>query len=265
MVAAIPRAAGRAGAPGAAAGAVRPAVPNLTEILLLLLPRTTISGYSPDYPTKPHPLAERFGLILGLLCKGLTDPRARRPLDPARTMLLWKRLARLVQRVAALIALATQPGGLVAPPPRVRRTPAPPAECAAPGPDAPTPDSPPPGALAAPGATPAPPPKPARLCFSRRPGWLRAVSIDTAAAGSQLQYLLNDPEMAALLAATPALGRLLRPVCRMLGVVAPGIPAAPKRPRPPRAPRPPRPRKWRPGRRVDLMALIGMGRPFPGF
>ena len=280
MVAAIPRAAGRAGAPGAAAGAVRPAVPNLTEILLLLLPRTIISGYSPDYPTKPHPLAERFGIILGLLCKGLTDPRARCPLDPARTMLLWKRLARLVQRVAALIALATQPGGLVAPPPRVRRTPAPPAECAAPGPDAPTPDSPtagapppgvlppgalPPGALAAPGATPAPPPKPARLCFPRRPGWLRAVSLDTAAAGSQLRYFLNDAEMAALLAATPALGRLLRPLCRMLGVVAPGIPAAPQRPRPPRAPRPPRPRKWRPGRRVDLMALIGMGRPFPGF
>ena len=232
------------------------------------MPRTIISGYSPDYPTKPHPLAERFGIILGLLCKGLTDPRARRPLDPARTMLLWKRLARLVQRVAALIALATQPGGLVAPPPRVRRTPAPPAECAAPGPDAPTPDSPtagapPPGALAAPGATPPLPSRPARRRFPRRPGWLRAVSLDTAAAGSQLQHLLTDPEMAALLAATPALARLLRPLCRMLAVVAPGIPAAPARPRAPRPPRPPRPPKWRPGRRVDLMALVGMGRPFP--
>ena len=71
--------------------------------------------------------------------------------------------------------------------------------------------------------------------------------------------------MTALLAATPALGRLLRPLCRMLGVVVPGTPPAPERPRAPRPPRPPRPRKWRPGRRVDVMALIGMGRSIPGF
>jgi len=76
----------------------------------LLLPRTIISGYAPHYPTRPHPLAERFGIILGLLRKGVADPRARRPLDPPRTLLLWNRLGRLVQRVAALIALATQPG-----------------------------------------------------------------------------------------------------------------------------------------------------------
>ena len=244
----------------------------------MLLARTIISGYSPEYPTKPHPLAERFGIILGLLRKGVADPRARRPLDPARTLLLWNRLGRLVQRVAALIALATQPGGLAPPPPRVRREPAPPAERATPDPDAPTPDAstpdaptadaptadvPPPGAPSAQGPTPPLPSRPARLCFPRRPGWLCAVSLDSAAAGSQLQHLLNDPEMAALLAATPALARLLRPLCRMLAVAVPGTPPAPERPRAPRAPRPPRPRKWRPGRRVDLMALIGMGRPFP--
>ena len=226
----------------------------------MLLPRTIISGSSPPSPTRPHPLAERFGLILALLRKGVADPRARRPLDPARTLLLWKRLGRLMQRVAALIALATQPGGLVAPPPRVRRKPAPPAECAPPVPDAPDPATPDPGAPTAQGPTPAPPSRPARLCFPRWSGWLCAVSLDSAAAGSQLQHLLNDPEMTALLAATPALVRLLRPLCRMLAVVVPGTPPAPERPR---APRPPRPRKWRPGRRVDLMALVGMGRPFP--
>ena len=223
------------------------------------MPRTIISGYSPEYPTKPHPLAERFGIILGLLRKGVADPRARRPLDPPRVLLLWNRLGRLVQRVAALIALATQPGGLVAPPPRVRRKPAPPAERAAPDPDAPTPDSP--GTLAAPDTTPPLPSKPARLYFPRRPGWLCAVSIDTVAAGSQLQYLLNDPEMTALLAATPALGRLLRPLCRMLGVVLPGTPATPARPR---APRPPRPRKWRLRRRADLLRELRMGTPLLG-
>ena len=228
----------------------------------MLRPRTIISLYCPQYPTKPHPLADRFGMIIGLLRKGMADPRARRPLDQPRVLLLWNRLGRLAQRVAALIALATQPGGLVTPPPRVRRKPAPPADRAAPSPDAASL-----GALAAQGAPPAPPPpsKPARLCFPRRPGWLCAVSIDTVAAGSQLQYLLNDPEMVALLAATPALVRLLRPLCRMLAVVVPGTPPAPERPRAPRAPRPPRPRKWRPGRRVDLMALVGMGRTIPGF
>ena len=233
----------------------------------MLRPRTIISLYSPQYPTKPHPLADRFGMIIGLLRKGMADPRARRPLDQPRVLLLWNRLGRLAQRVAALIALATQPGGLVAPPPRVRRKPAPPAERAAPDPDA-LPDAPSLGTLAAPGATPPSPSKPARPRFPRRPGWLCAVSIDTVAAGSQLQHLLNDPEMTALLAATPALVRLLRPLCRMLAVVVPGTPPAPERPRAPRAPRPPRPprpRKWRPGRRVDLMALVGMGRTIPGF
>jgi len=229
------------------------------------MPRTIISGYSPQYPTRPHPLAERFGIILGVLRKGLADPRARRPLDPPRALVLWNRLRRLAQRVAALIALGTQPGGLVTPPPRVRRKPEPQAERATPDPDAPTAAVPPPDALAAPGAAPAPPSKPARLRFPRRPGWLRAVSLDTVAAGSQLQHLLNDPEMAALLAATPALVRLLRPLCRMLAMVVPGTRPAPERPRAPRAPRPPRPRKWRPGRRVDLMALVGMGRSIPGF
>ena len=227
----------------------------------MLRPRTIISLYCPQYPTKPHPLAERFGIILGLLRKGVADPRARRPLDPPRVLLLWNRLGRLVQRVAALIALATQPGGLVAPPPRVRRKTAPPAERAAPGPDAPTADAPLPGALAAPGAAPAPPSKSARLYFPRRPGWLRTVSIDSAAASSQLQHLLNDPEMAALLAATPALARLLHPLCRMLGVVLPGTPATPARPR---APRPPRPPKWRLRRRADLLRELRMGTPLLG-
>jgi hypothetical protein len=235
------------------------------------MPRTIISGYAPDYPTKPHPLAERFGIILGLLRKGVADPRARRPLDPPRTLLLWNRLGRLVQRVATLIALATQPGGLVAPPPRVRRKPAPQAERATPDPDAPPPDAP--AALAAPEATPAPPSKPARLRLPRRPGWLRAVSLDTVAAGSQLQHLLNDPEMLALLDAAPGLVRLLRPLCRMLAVRLPAHldpPVDPVRAKDPvpagtPVPRRPRRRKWRPGRRVDLMALVGMGRPIPGF
>ncbi len=38
--------------------------------------------------------------------------------------------------------------------------------------------------------------------------------------GSQLRHLLGDPEMVALIAATPQLGKALRPLCRMLGIAA---------------------------------------------
>jgi hypothetical protein len=50
-------------------------------------------------------------------------------------------------------------------------------------------------------------------------GWLiRMAGWQSAAYGSQLRAVLETPEMVALLAASPQAGRLLRPVCRMLGV-----------------------------------------------
>ena len=68
--------------------------------------------------------------------------------------------------------------------------------------------------------------------------WLVRQLPGTAAGAAQMQYLLAEPEMAALLAAAPQMGRILRPLCRMLGV----------RPRPTCSPRRRRPR--RPGRPV---------------
>ncbi|MDE2580574.1 MAG: hypothetical protein KGL52_02990 [Rhodospirillales bacterium] len=63
--------------------------------------------------------------------------------------------------------------------------------------------------------------------------------------------------MAALRAAVPPLMQMLRPLCRMLGVLPPG--------EPPRAPRPRAPRKknlrWRPKRRDDLLLQLRMGTP----
>jgi hypothetical protein len=69
----------------------------------------------------------------------------------------------------------------------------------------------------------------------------------------QLQHLLAQPDMLDLLRAAPAIGRELRPLCRMLGVaVAPGTfppprrrrpkpaPATPARPQPPKPPKPDR-------------------------
>lgn len=43
------------------------------------------------------------------------------------------------------------------------------------------------------------------------------VPYKAAALGNQLEFLLGDPEMVALLAASPRLGKTLRPLCRMLG------------------------------------------------
>ncbi|MBV8092335.1 MAG: hypothetical protein JO110_03695 [Acetobacteraceae bacterium] len=51
-------------------------------------------------------------------------------------------------------------------------------------------------------------------CF----GWLIRLVPGSAVYGSQLQYLLADPEMAALLASAPQAGRILRPLCRMLAI-----------------------------------------------
>ncbi len=78
-------------------------------------------------------------------------------------------------------------------------------------------------------------------------GWLMAKMPFVAAGyGSQLQALLDEPAMAALVAETAQARRILGPVCRMLGVVIPGctaplppalLPPAPKamRVRPKRA------------------------------
>ncbi len=64
-------------------------------------------------------------------------------------------------------------------------------------------------------------PPPASLKLPRRFAWL-CVLVPYHAAGyaSQLRHLLADPEMVALLAATPRLGKILRPLCQMLGIEA---------------------------------------------
>ena len=67
-------------------------------------------------------------------------------------------------------------------------------------------------------------------------GWLvHAAAWRAAVYGGQLQLVLEQPEMVALLTASPQAGRILRPLCRMLlvdtAVLQPGVvvePPAPK-------------------------------------
>ena len=52
-------------------------------------------------------------------------------------------------------------------------------------------------------------------------GWLIRLAPQVACYASQLRHLLSDPEIAALLSASPEIGRVLRRLCRMLGVRPP--------------------------------------------
>lgn len=58
---------------------------------------------------------------------------------------------------------------------------------------------------------------------------VRRVGCQATGFGSQLEHQLRQPEMVALLTASAQARRLLRPVCRMLGIDAsllqPGVPA----------------------------------------
>ncbi|MBV8093313.1 MAG: hypothetical protein JO110_08760, partial [Acetobacteraceae bacterium] len=98
-------------------------------------------------------------------------------------------------------------------------------------------------------------PQPYRL--PRKLGWLIPLVPGTAAYAGQVQHLLADPEMAALLAGSPQAGHILRPLCRMLGIQPePGLLA--ERREPPR--RGVRPRRGAPPRGVPRLACR-WGRP----
>jgi hypothetical protein len=67
--------------------------------------------------------------------------------------------------------------------------------------------------------------------------------------GTQLQYLLSQPEMAEMIAAVPQMSRLLRPLCRALAAhPTPPLPPDPERPARPRPPKPPKPPREKPAR-----------------
>jgi hypothetical protein len=90
---------------------------------------------------------------------------------------------------------------------------------------------------------PAPPRPPAPIQAPRLPGLLLQLAPNAAAEAASLRTLLEDPDLAAHAAAAPALGRLLRPLCRLLAIDPPECLRRPKRPRrkPPPHEAPPRP------------------------
>jgi hypothetical protein len=76
----------------------------------------------------------------------------------------------------------------------------------------------------------------------RRFGWvIHAVSWFVWVRHYELEEMLEDPETPAQVAAAPQLGRVLRPLCRMLAVKPPAWLRLPRRARPPVAKFPPAP------------------------
>ena len=121
------------------------------------------------------------------------------PLPTPLVVATYGRLCRSIRRFAALLA-RFRAGPWTIRPPRCR----------------------PPGSL---------PPRPgaASLRLPRGWGWLLPlVPADAAAAGSQLSHLLAQPEMAELIAGAPTLGRILRPLARMLAIDLPPPLQSPK-------------------------------------
>jgi hypothetical protein len=180
-------------------------------------------------PDPAYPVADvlyRFGLsIAGLLALiQQVLPRVANPPVPWPDLYNYisrtrRRFERLLARLAAGIA------------PRAR---------------APRPDD-------APAAEPKPRAKP-RFRLPRRRLWLRALlGYNAGNFAGQVAYLLDQPETAALIAASTQARRLLRPFFHILGTPPACIPPLP---RPPRKPRPKPPPKQKRLTRRELEALL---------
>jgi hypothetical protein len=99
-------------------------------------------------------------------------------------------------------------------------------------------------------------------------GWLLPLVPDAVGYRSQLENLLRDPEMAALLAAAPAsLSRPLRSLCWMLRLTPPDIlarpPSARPKSRPPKPERPPTEKRPKKPEKVRYVFGLRYPPPFP--
>ncbi len=145
-----------------------------------------------NLPDSAPELALRFGAILAGLVGLVARRFLRMPHLMVFTLLLCARLGRMARRFARLM---TRPTRTKAARVRTRRD-----------------DS----------------ARVRSVALPSRRGWLvRELGYEAAGYGAQLEHLLTDPGMQELLARVPGIGRILRPVCRMLGVAVVGALVAP--------------------------------------
>ena len=148
----------------------------------------------PPLPAAAPEMARRFGVIMAALAVVVAQRFVRAPALVALNVPLWSWLSRTVQRFARLVGQRA-----VGRPAVVR-------------------------AARASSARRETAPRARGLRLPSRRGWLlHTLGWEVAVYGSQLETLLAEPDMQALLAARPGMARLMRPLCRMLGVAAPGL------------------------------------------
>jgi hypothetical protein len=175
---------------------------------------------------------DRFNAIMSFLCDSIIIQGRELGLASTLMLMIWQRITRLSHRFTRILAR-----GPARPTSRPNRR--------------------------APATQPVKPPADYRLPAGF--AWLRKTIpgpiSGTAFARAELEHLLTDPAMTALLESNPALGRILRPLCHALGIKRPpslALPPptpSPKRPKPPKPPEPPnhgllpRPIPFAPGNR----------------
>jgi hypothetical protein len=199
-------------------------------------PSDTLRAAAPD-------LARRLGLTLGGLCTAIgLGLRGFDAAGKALAELAWKHVFRARHRLDALLARVAA-GWL--PRPRAARIVG--RGAAGTAPSAPDPEAPPRPHVG--------PPALGRLPRGRG-CVVRVVGYQAAGYASQLEHLLADPAMAELVANVPAVGRMLRPLCRALGISPPvlGFPPPP----PPRQVKPVRQPRGTPSAISQIYAALAM-------
>jgi hypothetical protein len=181
-------------------------------------------------PPQPALATDRFILILATLWKWVWE-KPGREMTGEVSQAIRRKLTRAGERFA-LLARRFHDGTLAPPKPRAtRRKPPPPADDAAP--------------------RTRPPP-----ILPRHFGWLCGlVPAWAAGAGSQMQHLLQNPELEAMAKASPEVGKLIRPLLWMTGQMPPAYLALPARTRRARAGLPPGPRRPRAPRATPAAAV----------
>ena len=151
-------------------------------------------------PDTAPEMARRFAVIMAGLAALVARRFLRMPHLTGFTLLLWGRLNRAVRRFHQTLTQPAKPRAKLAQAGRVRAGRTKDHQVRNPG-----------------------------LPSGR--GWLvRELGWEAAGFMAQLEALLAEPEMRAALANMPAAGRVLRPICRMLGVAAAATPEVSRRP-----------------------------------
>ncbi len=165
-----------------------------------------------NLPAPASALGQRYAPHIADLCARLAEIAARYHRLSPLLVLVWFRLRRTLARLDRLAA-RWQAGRLRPPRPR--------------------------GGAGTPAINPADAWRPRRTPQGH--AWLIRLHQPLAQLAPRVEALLHDPDIAALCAAAPQAGRLLRPLCRMYGIEPPPHLRLPPRPKPQAPPRPPPP------------------------